>query len=312
MMESPNFASCLLLYLNEKSILEDLNNSKSDFEQVLSWKYTDEYYKEYTRTTWNESADIYVRLMELLQPYGVELLNRIKVNPRESVLDIGTGPGEPAMTISQLVGASGHITGIDLSEKMVELAKERSRSRKLSNLTFQVMDAEKLSFPDNTFDVALSRFGFQIFTDPEKAAKESYRVLKPDGRFGVIVWSTGDKVPFLHVLVGPMLEFATPDETGYLPTPYELGGSGEMAAFLGKIGFRDIREEIIQEIMRFRDEDEYLEIMLKGTPIGHSLLEEDQNVRKEVLLKTRKNLEKWKSANGIELPSECVLVTAKK
>ncbi|MEK6988136.1 MAG: methyltransferase domain-containing protein, partial [Candidatus Thermoplasmatota archaeon] len=170
-------------------------------------------------------------------------MNRLDLHVREKVLDLATGPGEPAMSIARLVGLDGEVVGVDLSEKMVELATNLSRERRLSNVVFKVMDAEKLEFPDETFDVAVSRFGFQIFTNPEAVAKEAHRVLKPKGRIGVSVWSTAEKSQAIHVLVGPMLEFAEPDESGYLPTPYELGGPGEMVKFLGAAGFQDAEEE---------------------------------------------------------------------
>src|SRR5205807_1228367 len=85
---------------------------------------------------------------------------------------------------------------------------------RIPNAEFRVMDAEKMDFPDETFDLAVSRFGFQIFTNPETVAKETLRVLVPRGRIGVAVWSTAEKASAIHAVVGPMLEFAEPDEKG--------------------------------------------------------------------------------------------------
>ena len=110
-----------------------------------------------------------------------------QVSPRvgEDVLDIGTGSGEPALTIARLVAPVGRVTGIDLSERMIETAEQASRSSDLPNATFKVMDAEALDLPDGCFDLAVSRFGFQIFTNPERAAREALRVLKPAARLGL-------------------------------------------------------------------------------------------------------------------------------
>ncbi len=144
----------------------------------VPWKYTEEYYREYTRQTWNEYAELYVRMLQFLEPYGNHLLERVAARPGEEVLDIATGPGEPAMALAQIVSPQGHVTGIDLSEKMVDLACRVATSRGLPNVTFRTMDAERLEFPDDTFDLITSRFGFQIFTNPEKVAREAHRVLK--------------------------------------------------------------------------------------------------------------------------------------
>jgi ubiquinone/menaquinone biosynthesis C-methylase UbiE len=278
----------------------------------MPWKYTDEYYREYTRTTWNESAEAYLDLMRNLEPFRADLVAQLAAREGEKVLDLGTGPGEPAFTIAGQVGPRGHVTGVDLSEKMISIARRVASARAVRNAEFEVMDCSALSFPNESFDAATSSFGFQIFPDPDRAAQEAFRVLRPKGRIAVSVWSTGDKVPFLHAIVGPMLAHAEPDETGYLPTPYELGAPGEMVRFLEASGFHGTHEERRSHNMVYENEDRYLESILKATPIGHSLLEESVDVQAEVLRDTRRNLEPWKTPGGLVLPGECVFVTATK
>jgi SAM-dependent methyltransferase len=278
----------------------------------MPWKYTDEYYREYTRTTWNESAEAYVGLMRNLEPFRSDLIARLAPRSGERILDLGTGPGEPAITIARHVGASGHVTGIDLSENMVSIAERVASARGVSNVDFRTMDCGDLKFPDNTYDAVVSAFGFQIFTDPEAAAREAHRVLRPGGRIAVSVWSTGDKVPWIHAIIAPMLEHAEPDETGYIPTPYETGGPGEMVAFLETAGFQNALEERRRHSLKFDDEEAYFQALLKATPIGHSLSEESEEVQKEVLRKTRENLVPWNTPEGLSIPGEGVIVLARK
>lgn len=278
----------------------------------MPWKYTDEDYREYTRTTWNETAKQWARVMRFLEPYGFDLMNKTDAKVRERILDLATGPGEPAMSLARLVGPDGHVTGLDLSEKMIELATRVARERRLDNAEFHVMDAEHLTFADESFDAVVSRFGFQIFTNPEAVAKEAYRVLRPNGRIALAVWSTADKAAALHVLIGPMLEHAEPDETGCLPTPYELGGPGEMVALLASAGFHDLTEERRTHLWVIADETEYLDAMLHGTPIGHSIREEDPATQEKIIAKTVRNLQEWRTKRGFEIPCECVIVTGRK
>lgn len=278
----------------------------------MPWKYTEEYYREYTRTTWNESAEAYVGLLRNLEPFRSDLIHRLAPRPGEKILDLGTGPGEPAITIAGEVGPAGHVTGVDLSEKMVEIAGRVAKSRGLGNVEFRAMDCGDLQFPAESFDGAVSSFGFQIFTDPEAAARGAYRAIRPGGRIAVSVWGTADQVPWIHAIIGPMLEHAEPDETGYLPTPYETGGPGEMTSFLESAGFQGATEQRRRYLLHFADEAAYFDAILKATPIGHSLSEETPDVQREVLEKARGNLQRWKTPGGLAIPGEGVIVDARK
>lgn len=275
-------------------------------------KNSDDAYRESTRTTWNESATKYTKLLRVFQPFGFDLLARMDPKIRERCLDIATGPGEPAMSIARMVGPDGKVIGIDLSEQMIRLATTVAKERRISNVEFRVMDAEKMDLPDETFDLAVSRFGFQIFTNPETVAREICRVLVPRGRIGVTVWSTAEKASAIHAVMGPMLELAEPDETGYMPTPYELGGPGEMVKLLEDAGLTEAKEERKTHTMQFRDADDYIESFVDGTPLGHSIREEGPAVQKRILAKTRENLRRWRTRKGIEIPCEHVIVTARK
>lgn len=229
------------------------------------------------------------------------------------VLDVCTGPGEPAMTMASMVAPDGRVTGVDLSSKMTEMATKTAQKRRLNNVNFLTMDAEKLELPSSSFDLAASCFGFQIITQPEAAAKEIFRVLRPGGRAGFTVWSKGERVPAIDVLIAPMLEHAEPDEDGYLPTPYELGGPGELVAMLRAIGFVNSSETRMQGEWMANSVGDYLNMVLEGSPLGHSLSEEKEDVQKQVIEKAKANIAKYYApGKGIVIPGECVMVSAEK
>src|SRR2546429_7027726 len=89
---------------------------------MTPWKYSDDSYRDYTRTAWNESAQKYTKLLRNLEPYGFDLLARVDPKARERCLHIATGPREPAMRLARMVAWDGKVPRTDLSPRMVELA----------------------------------------------------------------------------------------------------------------------------------------------------------------------------------------------
>ena len=102
--------------------------------------------------------------------------------PGDAVLDIGCGAGVDSLVAAHLVGAGGHVTGIDVTPAMIQRARAHQARLGLAHVTFQVGAAEALPFPDCTFDAVISNGVFNLSLDKEKALEEAHRVLKPGGR----------------------------------------------------------------------------------------------------------------------------------
>jgi arsenite methyltransferase len=101
----------------------------------------------------------------------------------EAVLDIGCGAGVDSIIAGKLTGPAGAVTGIDLVPEMLAKARENARLAGAGNVTFQESSAERLPFPDKSFDAVISNGVFNLVVDKAKALAEVYRVLKPGGRF---------------------------------------------------------------------------------------------------------------------------------
>ncbi len=105
------------------------------------------------------------------------------IHQGESVLDVGCGAGVDAIFAAKMVGSSGAVTGIDLVPEMLARGRENARLANVANITFIESSAEKLPFPDASFDVVISNGVFNLVVDKCTALKEVLRVLKPGGRF---------------------------------------------------------------------------------------------------------------------------------
>lgn len=112
-----------------------------------------------------------------------DALNRIvemaEAGVEDTVLDVACGPGLLACAFARV---ARHVTGIDLTPKMLEQARELQRKQGLQNLTWQEGDVQPLPYPDASFSIVSTRFAFHHFLDPLSVLKEMRRVCKPGGR----------------------------------------------------------------------------------------------------------------------------------
>ncbi len=111
------------------------------------------------------------------------LLKMINTKSTDICLDLASGTGFTAVRIAPL---SKHVTAYDGTDKMLERAMDVAREEGVKNISFVVGDVEKLPFEDNSFDVVVCRRAAHHFKNKNRFLSESFRVLKPEGRFGLV------------------------------------------------------------------------------------------------------------------------------
>jgi arsenite methyltransferase len=105
--------------------------------------------------------------------------------PGERVLDLGSGAGTDSLIAAQMVGEEGHVTGIDMTHEMLVKARAAAAEMGATNVEFVEGEAERLPFPDATFDVVISNGVIDLIPDKDAVFTELYRVLAPGGRIQV-------------------------------------------------------------------------------------------------------------------------------
>ncbi|MCB9252604.1 MAG: bifunctional demethylmenaquinone methyltransferase/2-methoxy-6-polyprenyl-1,4-benzoquinol methylase UbiE [Flavobacteriales bacterium] len=113
------------------------------------------------------------------------------------ILDVATGTGDLAIEALKLDPEK--IIGIDLSDGMLEVGKEKLRKNNINNIYLEKGDAESLRFDENTFDAVTVAFGIRNFENLKKGLKEMLRVLKPEGRIAILEFSNPGKFPVKQV-----------------------------------------------------------------------------------------------------------------
>jgi arsenite methyltransferase len=103
----------------------------------------------------------------------------------ERVLDLGSGAGTDSLIAAQMVGEHGHVTGIDMTPEMLAKARAAAAEMGASNVEFVESEAERLPFPDESFDVVISNGVIDLIPDKDAVFAELFRVLAPGGRMQI-------------------------------------------------------------------------------------------------------------------------------
>jgi arsenite methyltransferase len=103
----------------------------------------------------------------------------------ERVLDLGSGAGTDSLIAAQMVGDQGHVTGIDMTPEMLSKARTAAAEMGVANVEFIESEAERLPFPDESFDVVISNGVIDLIPDKDAVFAELFRVLARGGRLQI-------------------------------------------------------------------------------------------------------------------------------
>lgn len=222
---------------------------------------------ESQRQDWNRVAGGWEKWDRFFDEQMAFLNHRLvadaRVRPGMRVLDLGSGTGYPALLAAQTVRTNGQVIGVDLAAQMLDAARRKATSLKLSNLTFQTGDVTSLPFEQASFDAVTTRFCLMFLPEIQKAVTEIARVLKPNAWLASAVWSAPDKNPYLKIpidIIKQFIEIPPPDPT--TPGIFRLAKPGDLTSMLQQAGLVDISEQEFLGDVQFSVAEEYFSSLM--------------------------------------------------
>ncbi|MGD8323697.1 MAG: methyltransferase domain-containing protein [Gammaproteobacteria bacterium] len=261
---------------------------------------------------WNRHIDVFE---SMITPVGEAAIEFAAFRPGESVVDIGCGGGPSAFRIAEQVGDDGHVTGIDVSPRLIATARARQTQIGATNIDFIVGDAATMTF-ERTYDCLFSRFGVMFFEDPYAAFKNLATAITPGGRAAICCWGPPPANPWVGDLMAIIARhIELPQRDPRAPGPFAFGDREYLGDILDQAGFRDVEFTIWKG-------DQYLggigadaraatEFALDATFIGDLLADASEETRRNVTRDLVSLLQNKQTEQGIAMKGTAWLVAAR-
>jgi ubiquinone/menaquinone biosynthesis C-methylase UbiE len=276
---------------------------------------------------WEEAAPGWVRrqraIRELGAPVSQWMVQAIDPRPGQRVLELAAGLGETGLLAAELVAPTGGVILSDQAEGMLDGARVRAAELALTNVEFQVWNAEWIDLPVASVDAVLCRWGYMLMADPGAALSETRRVLRPGGRLALAVWDALGANPWA---LAPRLELIerglapspaaahadSSNSTAYTPGPFALGDPERVRELLEQAGFAEARIDAVDVEQRHASFDAFWETMLDLSRELHDLVlarsaEEVEQIRASLAVR----LAPHAAADGtLAVPGRSLVATA--
>jgi ubiquinone/menaquinone biosynthesis C-methylase UbiE len=274
-------------------------------------------YRDASLQGWEEAAAGWVRSQEQLRDFGrpvsLWMLDAVAPQPGQRVLELAAGLGETGLLAAELVAPVGGVIISDQAEAMLAGARARAAELGLSNVEFQVINAEWIDMPVASVDVVLCRWGYMLMADPAAALRDARRVLRSGGRIALAVWDGLESNPWA-MLPGQELR-----ERGLLPLapegtpgPFSLGHAESVYELLEQAGFAEVNVESLELHRHHASFEEFWETTLDLSRAFHdAVLERSQPEIEQIQAAVRGRLARFETPDGaLDIPARTLVASA--
>ena len=276
--------------------------TRSDHAEQARW--------EQAAATWVDDAD---DIALMTQGATDSLLSALCPLPRESILDLACGPGDPSLSLARLVGSEGRVLSTDAVAPMVAALQQRAQVAGLEWLETLVCPAQELKLPPASFDGACCRFGAMFFANlPEVLARVS-RALVPGGRVVFVVWGEARFNPYFTCSSGVLSDLGAPVPSSdeQTATVFELAEPGDLAGRLVEAGFVNVQETAHDFAMVHEDTtaEQFLGRQLaRSTPLAERFEQLSESEQAKAHRLVTEKMSGYQQEGRLLIPAQCLAV----
>jgi ubiquinone/menaquinone biosynthesis C-methylase UbiE len=203
----------------------------------------------------------------MFAPFAERLVEHAGVRSGSLVLDVACGTGAVSRAAARHASASGSVTGVDLGEPTLAIARSLPPEDGAAPITYVQSDAASLPFVDDTFDVALCQQGLQFFPDRERALAEMRRTLKRDGQVAVATWKDIGNSPFV-ALADALARHLGREAGEMMRSPFALSEEAGLVRLVSAAGFSEVVAMEEKIVCTWSSHTEFARLAIAAGPIA--------------------------------------------
>jgi ubiquinone/menaquinone biosynthesis C-methylase UbiE len=267
-------------------------------------------------TLWNGPAGrAWVEMQELidevLKPFENLLVDAASSWPDARILDVGCGAGTTTLAIARRSSAQGRCVGVDISEPMLALARERGE-RENTRATFIHADAQSYPFEPTSFDAIVSRFGVMFFDDAARAFANLRRAAVNGAELCFVAWRSAAENPFMTTAeraAAPHLPELPPRRSDQ-PGQFAFADQTHVRALLEASGWSEISIRPLDVECALPEKD-LVSYLTRMGPVGRVLQETDEPTRTQIIETVRAAFERYVDGSEVRFTAACWMVQAR-
>ena len=243
-------------------------------------------------------------------PWAPILIELADPKPGERVIDIACGTGIVARIVAAKVRPSGAVAGVDLNPGMLNVARSFNTAVGAASVQWREASADKLPFPDGSFDVAYCQLGLQFFADRPATLREMRRVLSTKGRVAVMVWCGIRESPGFEAFAEMLERNISSAAAAIMRAPFGLADADELSRLIEAADFRDIKVQQRVGTVEFPSIERFVLSYVAGSPLAGHVSQASDEAREQLTADTKLALEKYVGGRGLSFPISAYLLTA--
>jgi len=243
-------------------------------------------------------------------PWAPILVELAHPKPGERVIDIACGTGIVARIAAPRVGPGGAVAGVDLNPGMLNVARSLETADGAASVEWREASADKLPFPDGSFDVAYCQLGLQFFADRPAALREMRRVLSAKGRLAVMVWCGIHDSPGFEAFAEILERNVGPAAASIMRAPFGLSDADELSRLVAAAGFLNIVVQRTVGAVEFPSIERFVLSYVAGSPLAGHVLQAGDVARENLIADSKLVLDKYVGSRGLAFPIAAHLLTA--